>query len=130
MTEQSGNTLRLRFRSTVGQDVETRPFPSLWLTAASVSATPDSPPIAVFDGTWWQLDGHYYSGFDCEGRCRVSFHTPDLRRDNGPFQRLWTASRVLYADLNMLAVCDQPAGGWRSPGSGDLWPMICIEAVR
>lgn len=130
MTEQPGNTIRLRFRSTVGHDVETRPLPALWLSAAAISVAPDSPPIAVFDGIWWQLDGQYFSGFDCEGRCRVSFHTHDTRRENGPFQRLWTASRVLYADLNMLALCDPSAGGWRSAGSGYLWPLICIEAVR
>ena len=89
---------------------------------------PNEDIVARYDQHHWQVDGRYYSSYECKDRTYLQFEDLQGRASEplGPFARIHFPNGSCYADDAQVAQFIAEAARWRDAGTGARWSGILI----
>lgn len=107
------------------------PAPWFRISGNFIRQGPDGTVVATYRHHQWELQGRHFTRWDCKQPSVIHFEDaaggPTERF--GPFQTLYAADGVLYADDELFAKFIEESQLWHCYATENFWPALVFESA-
>jgi len=119
--------LKLYFTGPFGSEITLGPADFFRVEGATILSGRQNEPVAQLNSNnQWDVHGRFFTRYDANASLQVMLIDGSEEFHEGPFETLFAAGNMKYADDQPFAHFDHSARCWREWISNRCWPTLLL----